>query len=447
MSAFHTPSHSAEFNESALTSSTPSKPFATETVQNDVLCAILLQTVKSVKLIGVALFNMSLRHFFMTEFHTSPSFDILESLLLQVRPRYAAILPPSDAIDLKKFLDILELCGIDVVESPKSYFSVSNIEQDFARLLRREDSIRNHLAEFNLSVALQSLACILAEWKLLSDSSLFHSCTLQLYPIENFLRLDKASFSALNLLPKEGDGSRAPTSLFGFLNRCRTSIGSRRLVGWITQPLVDIEAIRKRHDLVEAFLQDSELRQALQATYLKKVPDLDKLLSKFHRVNGGLSVSKSHLTLDDIVKLFDCLLDCRKLLHVLTHYEGIHLSSLEELIISPLKECVDGSILFIQLIERTIDLKEAENGNYVISRDFDPRLQELADEKETVLEKLENLRQQCEMDLFGDYSNNNGRRGRSRDEKDVVRILEDNSLGFVLRVTKKDQPTVQVEII
>ncbi|KAF8819359.1 MutS domain V domain-containing protein, partial [Cardiosporidium cionae] len=399
-----------------------------------------------------------------------------------VRPRYAAILPPSDAIDLKKVSDILSLCGVDVVESPKNFFSgtlflvvygeecelrlcglptqivydsfdvVSNIEQDFARLLRKEDSIRNHVAEFNLSVALQSLACILAEWKLLSDTSLFHSCTLQLYPIESFLRLDKASFAALNLLPKEGDGrvypifflrNRAPTSLFGLLNRCRTSIGSRRLVGWITQPLVDIEAIGKRHDIVEAFLQENELRQTLQATYLKKVPDLDKLISKFHRVNGGVSVSKSHLTLDDVVKLFDCLLDCRKLLDMLTHYMGLHRDTLEELITSPLKECMDGSILFIQLIERTVDLKEAENGNYVISREFDPRLQELADEKETVLEKLENLRQQCEMDLFGEYSSSSGRRGRTRDEKDVVRILEDNSFGFVLRVTKKDQPVVQ----
>jgi len=46
------------------------------------------------------------------------------------------------------------------------------------------------------------------------------------------MRLDKAAFTALHILPQNKDNNRTPTSLLGFLNKCRTPIGTRKLQSW-----------------------------------------------------------------------------------------------------------------------------------------------------------------------------------------------------------------------
>jgi DNA mismatch repair ATPase MutS len=40
---------------------------------------------------------------------------------------------------------------------------------------------------------------------------------------------------------------------------------------WLTQPLVDLKAITERHDIVEAFVTDVELRERLRDQSLKGV--------------------------------------------------------------------------------------------------------------------------------------------------------------------------------
>ncbi len=60
---------------------------------------------------------------------------------------------------------------------------------------------------------------------------------------------------------------------------------------WIKQPLLCVEDITCRQDLVEIFCNDTMLRQSLMDS-LKKVPDLDRLAKKFFSMKAGLQVCR-----------------------------------------------------------------------------------------------------------------------------------------------------------
>jgi DNA mismatch repair protein MSH2 len=87
-------------------------------------------------------------------------------------------------------------------------------------------------------------------------------------------------------------------SLFSVLNQCRTPMGSRRLLRLIKQPLLRCEHITRRHDLVDAFCQDTALTHSLlvkinfdsfvshfssQDDNFKRMPDVTRLMRKLLR--------------------------------------------------------------------------------------------------------------------------------------------------------------------
>lgn len=64
--------------------------------------------------------------------------------------------------------------------------------------------------------------------------------TLKKYTLSQYLRLDVAALKALNVFPQNSEGvSGQGGSLYGLINQCRTSIGSRLLKKWLKQPTTD----------------------------------------------------------------------------------------------------------------------------------------------------------------------------------------------------------------
>lgn len=83
--------------------------------------------------------------------------------------------------------------------------------------------------------------------------------TLELYNPENFMRLDRAAQGALHVFPARASG-RGATSIYGLLNHNRTAMGKRLLRSWLKQPLTDVVAIQERHAVVQAFVEDADMR-------------------------------------------------------------------------------------------------------------------------------------------------------------------------------------------
>ena len=68
-------------------------------------------------------------------------------------------------------------------------------------------------------------------------------------------------------------------SLFQAINRCKTSMGARKLKSWIQFPLLDSKEIENRYDCVEFFIKNmAELKSVREA--LTKMYDIERRLSK-----------------------------------------------------------------------------------------------------------------------------------------------------------------------
>jgi DNA mismatch repair protein MSH2 len=144
--------------------------------------------------------------------------------------------------------------------------------------------------------AVAALAGLLRSLDLLSNLSAHGKFRLSGVPLDHCMRLDSAAMAALNLLPSAQDAHKVQTfemlcclnynkqgtSLFGRFS-CKTAMGSRKLMSWIRQPLLDVSLINGRLDVVEGLVQDSTLRAALSQELLKGLPDIQRLLLKFQR--------------------------------------------------------------------------------------------------------------------------------------------------------------------
>ncbi len=91
---------------------------------------------------------------------------------------------------------------------------------------------------------------------------------------------------------RAGEGSERPT-LLSVIDACRTAMGSRLLRRWLGQPLRDLEALRARHDVVEALAGDGVLRAHLRER-LGRMADVERLTN---RVRQGSAQPRDLLAL------------------------------------------------------------------------------------------------------------------------------------------------------
>ncbi len=93
---------------------------------------------------------------------------------------------------------------------------------------------------------------------------------------QQYVWLDKFTIRNLELIhPSQPDG----TALIDILDHTQTPMGSRLLRKWMVLPLKNLEQIERRLHTVEAFIEEEEVLQEVNA-YLKQIGDLERLISK-----------------------------------------------------------------------------------------------------------------------------------------------------------------------
>jgi len=75
-------------------------------------------------------------------------------------------------------------------------------------------------------------------------------------------------------------------SLLSVINRTVTSAGARLLHGYMGAPLLNPEAILRRHKMVQFFYDNEEVREKLQHIF-KRLPDIERSLSRLYLRRGG----------------------------------------------------------------------------------------------------------------------------------------------------------------
>lgn len=110
-----------------------------------------------------------------------------------------------------------------------------------------------------------------------------HVRQLQVRQGSDFLMLDEATCTNLDILPRRGVG--AANTLLGVLDNTRTPMGARLLRTWLTRPLCRLEPISERHDAVAKLIAERPLLNGLQDAF-GTVRDLERLIA---RINSGRS--------------------------------------------------------------------------------------------------------------------------------------------------------------
>ncbi|GIJ87608.1 mutS-like protein [Aspergillus pseudoviridinutans] len=333
--------------------------------------------------VGVCFADASVRELGVSEFLDNDVYSNFESMIIQLGVKECLVQMDANRkdVELGKIRAIADNCGIAISERPVADFGVKDIEQDLTRLLRDERSAAT-LPQTELKLAMGSASALIKYLGVMSDPSNFGQYQLYQHDLSQFMKLDASALRALNLMPGPRDGSRT-MSLFGLLNHCKTPVGSRLLAQWLKQPLMDLAEIEKRQQLVEAFVENTELRQTLQEEHLRSIPDLYRLAKRFQR---------KHANLEDVVRVYQVAI---RLPGFVSSLENVmdeqYQTPLETEYTSKLRSHSDSLAKLEEMVETTVDLAALENHEFIIKPEFDDSLR-------IIRKKLDKLRHDMDVE-------------------------------------------------
>ncbi len=245
-----------------VTPGTIIEPGLLSTDSNNYLSSIVLENNRA----GIAYVDITTGEFAVTEIETSSDLASVRAEMTRLRP--AEIIHPDNIILPTGIPGHLSAWPAWHFESGKcqetllSHFDASTLEgfglQGMALAIRSAGGILQYLNETEP-----------AALPLLSG--------LRVYNLGEFMTLDAATRRNLELTETLRGEIRG--SLLGVLDWTVTPMGKRRIRQWVSQPLLEVDQIRKRLDGVEYFVRRPMLRTELRAT-LKPLADLERLTNR-----------------------------------------------------------------------------------------------------------------------------------------------------------------------
>ncbi|MDR1006123.1 MAG: DNA mismatch repair protein MutS [Bacteroidales bacterium] len=170
-------------------------------------------------------------------------------------------------------------------------------------------------------------------------TSLSHIRTISRLDNLNYLWLDKFTVRNLELIVPTNEKGK---TLLGILNRTQSNMGSRLMQRWLLLPLIDKQAIERRHNIVQGFLRSGTLAHNVRES-IRAVGDLERMVSKlaFMRTQPNeLNALKN--SLNEIAKIKN----------------NISLSSNKEL---KIYEALDECPSLIALLDKNLDAEAPNN--------------------------------------------------------------------------------------
>lgn len=115
--------------------------------------------------------------------------------------------------------------------------------------------------------------------------NLYHLQPIKFYSSNQVLHLDPFSKRNLELTETLRQNQKSG-SLLWLLDKCQTAMGSRRLHTWIDRPLIDRNEIIKRHNYVEALINNYVAKEEIKES-LKTVYDLERIIGRISVGNAN----------------------------------------------------------------------------------------------------------------------------------------------------------------
>ncbi len=310
-----------------------------EPTGNNYLCAVICMD----NIFGLAYTDISTGEFKVTQGALQ---DIL-SELARIKPaeiltpvKKQKILPfqivPDEKIDLPD-----EITGIyPCTKMPLSAFSEDKAIRNIKEIFKVSS-----LEAFGFSEYRTGFLCIgaLLEYIIETQKGLLPKFdVINSYSISDFISIDANTRKNLELIETSRDKSKYG-SLFWAIDRVKTSMGSRLLKSWITQPIKNIVQLKKRQDAVEELINDSINRINL-SVLLDKICDLERL---------GVKISNTTANPRDFLALSDTF-------ELISEFQNILKNFKNEYFIN-LPEKIEDLVEFGSIIRRTIKEDAAVN--------------------------------------------------------------------------------------
>lgn len=387
-----------------------------------IILAVKVSVRAEVRTVGVCFADASVRELGVSEFLDNDSYSNFESMLIQLGVKECLIMTDGQKKDpeLAKLRAIADSCSIALSERPGADFGTRDVEQDLVRLLK-ENKASGTLPQTDLKLAMGAAAALIKYIGVMTDPSNFGQYHLYQHELSQFMKLDAAALRALNLMPGPRDGSKT-MSLFGLLNHCKTPVGGRLLAQWLKQPLMSLQEIEKRQQLVEAFVMDTELRQTMQEEHLRSIPDLYRLSKRFQ---------KKLANLEDVVRAYQVVIRLPGFIGTL---EGVmdeqYQIPLEAEYTSKLRGLADSLGKLAEMVETTVDLEALDRHEFIIKPEFDDSLR-------TIRKKLDKIRKDM------DHEHRSASKDLSQ-EIDKKLFLENHRVhGWCFRLTRNEASCIR----
>lgn len=156
------------------------------------------------------------------------------------------------------------------------------------------------------------------------------------YSISEFVSIDASTRRNLELTETSRDKSKYG-SLYWAIDRVKTSMGSRLLKSWITQPIKNITELKNRQNAVEEFINKTPQRLNL-SNLMDKICDIERLAVK---ISSGSVNPRDFIALKDTFALFP-------------NFESIF-KTFESEYLNTFTENVSDLVEFASIINRTIN--------------------------------------------------------------------------------------------
>lgn len=230
--------------------------------------------------------------------------------------------------------------------------------------------------------------------------------------------LDSSTLKNLDVLVNNCTGTLEGTLLLK-LDHCCTSAGKRLLRDWICSPLCNTSSINDRLDAIEDLIDNGDITEKVKEL-LKKLPDLERLLSKIH-AQGSRLRNKDHpdnraIFFEELTYSKRKIMDFLAILsgfkvgvEIINLFQGLNIRS------KILKQCVtitnncdvenEGKFPdlcgALQFFDNAFDHEKAhKNGKIIPSKGVDPEYDHAVKSLKILEQKLANyLNDQCT--LFG----------------------------------------------
>lgn len=125
-----------------------------------------------------------------------------------------------------------------------------------------------------------------------------HIRPFKLISSDEFLQITLSTLTGIEVFPRNRDNYKQ--SLIGFFDRTGTSMGARKLKSYFRSPLMNLDQIQARQQMIEFLLKDQELLSKLREDYAQ-IRDLDRILAK---VSTGKTTASDLINLANATDLF-----------------------------------------------------------------------------------------------------------------------------------------------